>query len=162
MKSSHIEIVKTLPVYVLANYLILKLLLVGYIFIHNMRNVEQGYYHIFFNNSSIELSLGTLISPLILAPLFETLFFCVLLYRFFKWLNPRNFFILFIISSACMFSIFHLINEGPRVFTILYTLLGGIIFAHCYKTQYVKYGENKAYLSTSIVHSLANILNILI
>ncbi|WP_448546455.1 CPBP family glutamic-type intramembrane protease [Thalassotalea fusca] len=147
-------LIKELPFYALLAFITTKIIKASYIFIHNTMVSEQWSYSLVFRNQNVIKNLETLISPIIFAPLFETLIFCVIVFRICKKVKITNYY--FILISALLFSSYHLFREGAGWYTLTYTFVVGLILAHCYNKQHKKYGENKAYIFTSIVHSISN------
>ena len=145
---------KELPFFGLLAFLATKIITVFYIFIHNLMVVEQWPYSLVFRNQNIAKNLENLISPIILAPLFETLIFCVIVSRFCKKLKITAYYFIFI--SSALFATYHLLGAGKGWYTFSYTFVVGVIFAYFYNKQNEKYGENLAYFYTALVHSISN------
>jgi membrane protease YdiL (CAAX protease family) len=149
-----------LPFYAVLVFLTTKFITTLYILIHNTMESEQWSYSLIFRNQNIVKNFENILSPIILSPLFETLFFCVLLYRLCKKIKITN--VYFIFVSGAVFGAYHLLKDSSGWYTFSYTFVAGLVFAYCYNKQNNKHGENKAYIFTSFVHALGNGLNIYI
>jgi membrane protease YdiL (CAAX protease family) len=148
---------KQLLFYAVLTFFSTKLITFLYIYIHNSIESNQWGYSLLFRNQNIEKTLGNLLSPLVLAPVFETLVFCVLISFLCKKIKITGKYFIFI--SAILFGVYHLLQVGSGWYRFSFTFFAGIIFAYCYYKQEKKYGENIAFIFTLCVHSFSNALS---
>jgi hypothetical protein len=129
-----------------------------YIFAHNINEEKQWSYSLLFRNFHIDKSINDLISPIIFAPIIETLVFCTLIFFICKKIKLPGW--LFILISAAIFSPYHLFREGSGSYTLMYTFVVGLILAHNYNRQYIRTkSHDKAFITTFFVHSISNLLS---
>lgn len=147
---------KELPLYSLIVFVSAKVIKAAYILLHNLLEHEQWPFLLLLRSQDLLGNFEKLTSLLVLAPLFETLFFCVVVYRICFKVRISGFY--YIIVSASLFSCFHLLRDGLAWYTLAYTFVGGVVFAYFYNKQKAKYNESVAYIFTSLVHSLTNFL----
>tara|TARA_R110002012_G_C11584828_1_gene605689 strand:- start:515 stop:1039 length:525 start_codon:yes stop_codon:yes gene_type:complete len=147
---------KELPLYSLIVFVSAKVIKAAYILLHNLLEHEQWPFLLLFRSQDLLGNIEKLTSLLVLAPLFETLFFCVIVYRICSKVKISDCY--YIIVSASLFSFFHLLRDGSGWYTLAYTFVGGVVFAYFYNKQKAKYNESVAYIFTSLVHFLANFL----
>ncbi|MBT4860099.1 MAG: CPBP family intramembrane metalloprotease [Gammaproteobacteria bacterium] len=102
-----------------------------------------------------------MISPLLMAPLFETSIVCYFLFRIYKKYNLQRWAIFrqwgFIIPSAVIFSLLHLIIPGAGYYRLGYTFIGGLLLAHLFLTTVKTHDINKAFWTTVLSHSFFNL-----
>lgn len=128
-----------------------------YITLHNHLEQDQWSYWLAFRNWDIEKTWPMLVSPILLAPIFETLIFCVVLYRICAKLKLHGYG--FVLLSAVIFALFHFIREGAGIYTLVYSFTGGSIFALFYVRQLKHSGnESKTFVLTSLVHAICNLM----
>ena len=151
--------IKELPLFAFLNYILAKFVTVVFIFIHNQLETKQWSYALLWRNLHIEKNLNNLISPLLMAPLLETLVFCVIIWRLCQKFRCNGF--VFIMISASLFSPYHLFGDGKGIYTLVYTFVGGCIFAYVYQQKIQKYKEDTAFICTALVHSLSNFLSVM-
>jgi len=128
-----------------------------YIFIHNSMVTKQWAYSLVFRNQNIDKTINNLLSPLVFAPIVETIVFCVFISYLCKKVNLTGGY--FILISAVLFGSYHLFQVGSGWYRFTFTFFAGVIFAYCYYKQEKKHGINIAFLFTICVHSLSNALN---
>lgn len=137
-----------------------KLITVFYIFIHNISASTPWSYALIFSNQDINKTINILLSPLIFAPLFETLIFCVLINYLCQKVKLRGHY--FIIISAVLFALFHLLQENSAWYRFSFTFIAGIILAYCYEKKIDKYGKDHAFIFTAFIHSFSNAFTVFI
>lgn len=141
----------------LLSFVSVKLITFLYVLAHNLIEKEQWSYWSVFPNFHIEKTWNMLFSPLIATPIFETLFFCSLLFKFCSKFRLPNY--AFILFSAMLFATFHLLKDGAGIYTLAYTFIAGSIFAYFYNKQCtLSKSEDKAFILTSVVHVAYNLL----
>lgn len=151
---------RELPFFSVLAYVLMKLITFFYIYAHNYYQVEQWPYALLWRNQDIEKSFMLLLSPLLLAPVIETLFFCVGIWHLCQKLRLHRFF--FIISSAGVFGAYHLFGEGKGIYTFMYTFAGGCVFAYVFQQKIQQHKEMTAFICVVLVHALANFLSVMI
>ncbi len=146
-------------------FITVKFIKLIYIELINMFGDIHYKINIFSDYSKIDHS--KLLSPLIIAPLIETFILQLMIFRLFE--NNKNRNVLFIIVSSVLFCFYHvaLLNKNFPIYTALYSLLMGMVFAKCFSLIYTNaenknYHRNKyyflAYSSTVVCHSIYNLL----
>jgi membrane protease YdiL (CAAX protease family) len=134
-----------------------KLITTLYIFIHNSIESKKWAYALVFRNQNIDKTISNLLSPLVFAPVIETLIFCVFISSLCKKINLTG--IYFVLISAVLFGSYHLFQVGSGWYRFTFTFFAGVIFAYCYYKQEKKHDINIALIFTTCVHSLSNALN---
>lgn len=147
---------KELPLYSLFVFVSAKVIKAVYILLHNLLEQEQWPFLLLLKSQDLLGNTDKLILILVLAPLFETLLFCVIVYRICAKVKISGCY--YIIVSASLFSFAHLLRDGSVWYTLVYTFVGGGVFAYFYNKQKTKYTESVGFVFTSLVHSLANFL----
>jgi len=127
----------------------------GLLFYYNMTGTEVFSYSLVLTaNNDSNYSAAELIKSLMTSPVIETLvYFCFLYWLFNKVHIKPSFYILI---SALLFSIAHLVNTYISIYLFILTFLGGLVFAYNYYRQYTKYSFDMALGSTVVIHIFAN------
>ncbi|NQZ23254.1 MAG: CPBP family intramembrane metalloprotease [Colwellia sp.] len=152
-------ILKDVLFYGILCYLSTKVIKALYIFTHNFFEEKHWSYSLLFRNFHIDKNINNLMSPIIYAPVIETLIFCTLIFFVCKKVKLLGW--PFILVSAALFSPYHLVRDGAGSLTLMYTFSGGLIFAHLYNRQYIRTKlQSYAYFSTVLAHSISNLFTV--
>ena len=103
-------------------------------------------------------SVAGLFSALLLAPLFETAIFVVLVYQIITKVSARP--AVFITLSSCLFALFHYPSGGW--FRVLMAAVAGVVFAYAYVFFRQRLHKDHAAFAVIGVHLLNNLLLIAI
>jgi len=145
--------------YGLLCYLSTKIIKAIYIFTHNIYEDKQWSYSLLFRNFHIDKNVNNLVSPIIYAPVIETLIFCTFIFFICKKIKLSGW--PFILISAAIFSPYHLFRDGSGSLTLMYTFAVGLILAHNYNKQYIRTKlHKKAFATTVFAHSFSNLLTV--
>ena len=144
-------------IFSLLSFISTKTVTLLYIALHNHFEEEQWPYSLIFQNMHIEKTWSALVTPVVLAPIFETLVFCALLFEICTKLKfHRN---IFVFLSAFLFAPYHLFREGAAEYTLAYTFTAGLILAIFFVRRIKESGnEDRAFILTSLVHVNHNLL----
>ncbi|WP_077339709.1 CPBP family intramembrane glutamic endopeptidase [Pseudocolwellia agarivorans] len=102
--------------------------------------------------SGYQISLSRYISSILVAPIFETAIFIILIHVVTNKLNDSRLF--FILCSSLLFGIYHFPTGGW--FLTISTFLGGIIFAWSYHYFRNKLIKDHAAYAVILIHMLFN------
>jgi len=144
----------------IALYLSKLIITIGLIIYLNLAStVDINLSDAFNSNLDKDYSIIKLLYAIIISPIFETIIF----FHITHWISRKIKISmkLFIIISAIAFSIPHALVLGGgsfQIYYILYSFIGGLIFAHNYNRQYYKYNVNYALGSTTVIHIIGNAL----
>tara|TARA_Y100000296_G_scaffold35395_1_gene41024 strand:+ start:239 stop:724 length:486 start_codon:yes stop_codon:yes gene_type:complete len=157
MEAANKKVTLEVLIFSVLSFIATKAITLFYIALHNNFEEEQWSYSLIFRNMHIEKTWSMLVSPVILAPIIETLVFCVLLFKVSARLRFHGY--VFVFLSASLFAPYHLTRDGAGEYTLAYTFIGGLIFASFYLRR-IKYSgsEMKAFALTSMVHAIYNLL----
>lgn len=125
---------------------IIQLISFGLSILKEVLNIDSNIENETFYTSNYELVL----SSLVIAPLFETLFNQVLFFNLLKKLNR----IFFIIISAFFFSILHYFKNND-LYEMFILFINGLIFSYSY-SLYSKLGS-QAFWNVVFIHIFCNI-----
>lgn len=99
-------------------------------------------------------SYSTIFSALVLAPIFETVIFIVLLSAVISRLTGNK--LIFIIASAGMFAAYHYPSGGW--FRVFITTFAGIVFASAYTFFRQRLSKDNAAFAVMFIHLLNNLM----
>lgn len=104
--------------------------------------------------SQYKLTLGKYFSSLLLAPVFETAIFVVLIHKMIRKFTDSI--VIYTLVSASLFSLYHAPSGG--YFIIISTLIVGVVWARSYLHFYNKLSSNNAAFAVITLHSLYNLV----
>ena len=130
------------------------------IILHNLLEEKKWPLIEYMTPFSVEFTFSYMDSPLLYAPLFETGIFCYLLYRIYSKFKLQQWLIFrqwgFILPSAFLFSLLHLIEPGTGFYKFGDTFLAGLFLAHLFLTTVKTHNIDIAFWTTTLAHSTIN------